>query len=453
MEPGTRVHHLTMGAGVVQRVLDGGRTLSVTFDVRRNVPYRLPASAFSAVLAEPRRAAPVVARPISDADARQALEALRMGVVPARGLERLTVGRDAEQARLDGLFAAGQGTLLISGPYGSGKTHLVELAEARALAEGFLVARTSFDPEETPPSHPLRVYRALATRIRYPGAAGRGLRPLLDALASRASHATPEGASFHRWLTPALWALEHADEDLADDLVDFVEGSLPADGADLADELVRAGWRGPRMLSLRDYRTFGQILAYLLGGIATWARDAGHRGLVVLLDEAEYLDRLDATARGLAEQVLRYLAVATMPPAGLAFDPAASYRGGHAAHRAVPDRFRPDQPLGVIFAFTPNPEVDRALSRTFAGDGARLDLDPLRPSLFPLLADRVLALVTSAHPGLDAPVQDRHAVRRAMSEADHRGELGTTRAAARLVVEFWDLYRQDPARALAALRT
>lgn len=409
---------------------------------------KVPTEALGAAGAMP---PPHERQPNERADARQALEALRLGVVPPQGLSRLTVGRDVEQRRLRTLAEDARGMVVLSGGYGAGKTHLVELAEAEALAANMLVARATFDPEEVPPSHPLRVYAALMTGLRYPEGTGRGLAPLLDRLAGSKAHAEPNGASAHRWFTPALWAhARYGGGRLAADLLEWAEGA-PQIGDSHSVRMYAAGWTGRRPLALPDYRTFGQIMAYLLGGIAAWAKDAGWRGLLVLLDEAEYFDHLDTTARGMAENVLRYLAIGALPDADLPFDPTRVYRGGQAVHQGVPARFREDQPLAVMCAFTPNPRIDAALPGIVKSH-AVLHLEPVHPSAFPRLADNVLQMVREAHPDLGPSASHQERVKKALAEAWEDGRVANTRQAARMLVEHWDLYRFEPARALRALQ-
>lgn len=461
---GSRVHHRVMGPGVIRGVLDGGRTVLVAFDIRPRAPYLYPAADLVPLDAGPpppprprANAAPPAPPPRPEPSwapvDRQSLEALRLGVVPVLGLERLTVGREEERARVGELLDAGRGMLVLSGGYGTGKTHMLELAEAEALRRGFLVGRATFDPVEVPPSHPLRLYRAVIEGLRYPGGAARGLRPLFEELGDSERHLSPTGERFHRWLSPAAWAARHVAEPLlADAYLDWVEGHSEEDAHDLTELLRRRGWAGPRLLGLPDYRTFGQLMAHLLGGIATWARDAGHKGLVVLLDEAEYLDGLGAVSRDMAENVLKYLAIGTLPREALAFDPDAVYRGGHAVHRAVPPVFDENQPLAVLCAFTPHPLVDAALRRLTMRGGVRLPLDPIPARLFPLLADRVLAMVQELHPEVQPEPQFRHLLRQALARAFEAGEIETSRQAARLCVEYWDLYRDAPDRAVRALR-
>ncbi|MBI4703456.1 MAG: DUF2791 family P-loop domain-containing protein, partial [Deltaproteobacteria bacterium] len=80
--------------------------------------------------------------------AAQALEALRLGVVPAHHLQVYTVGREAALGaiREDPARASRSGGLrVVLGDYGSGKTHLLELAQKAALGAGFLATKAQLD--------------------------------------------------------------------------------------------------------------------------------------------------------------------------------------------------------------------------------------------------------------------------------------------------------------------
>lgn len=462
--PGQGVRHAVHGEGRVLRLLDGGRRALVRFTRRPGVPVvvlaeelepealvapePIPPSTAAHTGGSTGSAAPR-ATPRDPAGDRQALEALRLGVVPPGGLDSLTVGREVELHALDRLIADRRGMLVLSGHYGTGKTHLLELARAHALDRGLAIAAATFDPDEVPPSHPLRLYGALVRGLRWPGTPAQGLRPLLERVGDSPEHL--QGALAHRWLSPALWATHHAPAELAQEVVEFVSGQGRAEAASLHERLRRAGWRGERLLSLPDFRTFGQIMAHLLGGVAVWSASVGQGGLLVLLDEAEYLDRLGSTGRQMAEGVLSYLALACLPDAALAFHEADLYRGGHPIHKRVSPRFTEDQPLAVLCACTPNPDIDRSLSAILLDRRCRLALEPIRPSLLPLLAERVYGLVLAAYPKLDPEPAHRQAVSRALGQAFAAGRVQTPRQAARLIVEFWDLYRLDPRRALRAL--
>jgi len=449
---GARFLHPVRGTGRVVTV--AGPRLLVRFDARPAVPTMILATTVRRIKGDDSEppAVQVIAPKLTLAPdvARQCLEALRLGVVPTAGLDRLTIGRDAAQARLRRLLdGRGAGLLVVEGSYGAGKSHLLELAGQLALREGYGVARASFDPLETPPSHPLRLYRALMADLRWPDGQ-RGLRPLLE-------RAATEPLPAHRWLSPARFVVQadpiDSDPTLVGDVLDFVSARRRATPGQLARRLHRAGYRGLRPLGLPDYRTFGQVMAHLLSGLGEWSRRLGHRGLVVMLDEAEYVDRLVPTGRTFATEVLRYLAVASLPDDQLAFDPATLRAGGHAAHRALSPRACGTPSLLTIAAITPAPAIEAVLRDILAdlGTPGRVTLRTLRPSQLPDLASRVQEVVACARPQRPPPLQAAKRLHPVLEDAFAMGILQTPRQAARFVVEFWDLYYWDPLRAWQAV--
>ncbi len=449
VEIGEVVEHPQYGRGRIRAVLDGGRRWRVLFDKAPQLPRTVRATDLQSI-AQPAVLSPETAEGPAP-DLRQALEALRLGVVPTTALDAITVGRSEELAAIKRLVENTRGMLLFSGSYGSGKTHMLEVAESHALDANMLVARVTFDPLETPPSHPLRLYRSLAQDLRYPDGSSQGLRTLLEKLSGSEPHESPTGNRYHRYLSPSLWAMGKADPLLAEDMLAFVQGQLSQASQDLNKALKRQGWSGPGLLALPDYRTFGQIMAHLLGGIAAWSRDAGYRGLLVLADEAEYLDNLPSMGRALATNVLRYLAMACLPARELSFDPSTVYRGGHATHRSIPAVFASDQPLAAACAFTPNPGIRQILQGIANRESVMISLEPIPSWELATLSDYILALYQKAFEDLTPPQEHQRTLRSRLTRAIRNGELETTRQAARMVVEFWDIYLRNPQRALAAL--
>lgn len=452
--PGDRVEHPLHGPGRVLRVLASGRRLLVAFPRHDDVPWLISEEELGAAPAAPSvgPAAPssgVTTAALSGADARASLEALRLGVVPERALGALTVGREGELLAIDRCLAAGRGLRAVLGGYGAGKSQLLAAAGARALAAGFLCARLSFDPVERPPSHPLRLYSALMADLETPGEAERGLGPLLRALGP--DPRMLGGPLQHRWLSAALWARHHGPPALAELLLDFVEARSHHEPAAVHQALHRAGYRGPRPLGLPDYRTFGQIMAHQLSGIARWAQAAGWAGLVLLLDEAEVTERMAPTSRAFATEVLRYLALTACAPDALAFAPEALSRGGHPAHQAVPACAFPEPPVVIFAAFTPDPSVEDALRRVIPEGPAWLRLPLLGPQRLPELARRVEALVRLAWPGAPPDPSFSVDLERALLRAAAAGQVQTPREAARALTEAWDLWRWRPSLARRAL--
>jgi hypothetical protein len=438
MLPGSRVWHVAYGRGVVDGVLAGRRVL-VRFDGAPGLPRTItrgelqvegvaPASGLGPRPVPPatktRRAkvrkatpakAPTPATAREVADMRQTLEALRLGVVPSQHVEDYTVGRSEELRALNLLLDASAGLRALWGGYGAGKTHMLDVAEHMARARGFATARVVVDPLEMPPTHPKRLYAAIVRSLRLPDSADVGLEPLAHALCEDPEHRTHLGRSFSRFFSPFLHALHCQDVEGIAVLRDYVLGE------DLADQdidwlrrkLHQLGWVGPGLLTLSDYRTYGRVYMHLLGTLACWIRDVGHRGLLVLLDEVEYVDALPRQDLGYALEVLKHFAAATLPAAALTFDPddpQQLYRGGHDVHRQIPLRYQVDQPLSVVCALTPVPEVQQLYDHIVADEEVSVWLRPLQPQNLDELVQRVAGLYRRGYPDLVWTAADRTAM-------------------------------------------
>jgi hypothetical protein len=172
-------------------------------------------------------------------------------------------------------------------------------------------------------------------------------------------------------------------------------------------QLARIGAPRTRILRLSDYRTYGRMYVHILGTIATWARDAGHRGLLLLFDEVEGVDGLDAIGAHHALQVLKHFAAVTVAPGDLAFDPNDGhelYRGGHSVHRHLDLRFRQDQPLSVVFSLTPLAEIQEDFEDIVAGPGYDIHLGTMGRKLVETLVLNIADLYSRAYPAY--PLED-----------------------------------------------
>ncbi|MFQ5654618.1 MAG: BREX system ATP-binding domain-containing protein, partial [Planctomycetota bacterium] len=378
-----------------------GKTTKTKKKVRRKT--KGPARARSRREAPPKDARVTVRVPIDfpTARVRQGLEALRTGVVPAFHVQDYTVGRDRELADFRDLLAARRGLRLIWGDYGAGKTHLLDVLERIAREEHFLSARAILNPRDVPPSHPQRLYRIFLTSLRYPDDSGSGWRPLFEKLVDSPEHRASHGDRFSRFLSPVLFALHTGDEEAIGWASDYLEG-YPMESTEVTRALRRVGWRGPNLLALSDYRTYGRMYVHMMGALSSWARDAGYRGLVLLMDEVERVDRLDAVHRRLAEEVLKHYAAATLPESMLRFHPGALYRGGHPVHRVLPITYDSDQPLAAVLAFTPLAETWELSRRIVSDEGVHLPLRPLSPRDLRLLVKRVARLYERGYRGFQA---------------------------------------------------
>jgi hypothetical protein len=265
---------------------------------------------------------------VSPARRRVVLAALRRGTVPESGLDLFAVGLDRLAGTFDDELAAcargGAEFKAVRGEYGSGKTFLARWVAERAKAGGMAVAEVQISETETPLHRLETVYRRLCERLTTATAPASAFRTILDS-----------------W----LFALEEdvlaegtVDSDDPGALGEAVEVLLEQRLGDLARSTpgFAAGLRGyRRALAAGDVDTAAGIAAWLSGqpyvaatakriagvkgdidhflalgflrGLLTVLRDAGHPGLLLVLDEVETLQRVRSDARAKALNALRQL--------------------------------------------------------------------------------------------------------------------------------------------------
>jgi hypothetical protein len=216
----------------------------------------------------PRYSPAVPGRTVEDACA---LEAFRMGIVPASRILEWTVGREAEVESIRTFLRdPAEGAILIEGMYGAGKSHLLAYLAQDAADLGFAVAMAGFDPSEATAAFPKKAYRRLVRnfRVTFDGEVT-DFRGFLTALVARPGWDELLGS--HPVLGPFLRVLAagKADED--------------------AWEWMEA--RGPGRLdlpTLHDYSTCANIYCNLLSMLGRASVEVlGLSGLAILLDEAE----------------------------------------------------------------------------------------------------------------------------------------------------------------------
>ncbi|MBD3336723.1 MAG: hypothetical protein GF355_14520 [Candidatus Eisenbacteria bacterium] len=399
--PGDRVEHPEAGPGFI--VGREGNRYKVRFrrlvfdlllparELRRRDGSPSPPSGL-----EPGVDGRIVDRPVSaDAWERRVLEACRFGILDSQYARELTVGREPElysfNASLTTAPAAAWGIL---GDYGSGKTHLLTLMAEEARRRGFLTSFVTIDPLELRPCNPKRLYRSLLTHLRYPdrSTTGEGLAPLLDkAIEERHWEAvsrrflTSADRQGHRYLHALLLFWFSQKNSFRDEHVEWAGGALAWISAqdEASSEFLRR-WVGRQGLprqwfpALPDHRTRSHTYTYLLTGIAALARAVGYRGLVVLLDEAEYHERLRRSDRQFGDDFFaRLLYAALRPESGaLARWEEEAYRGGQREAKAEPTLFEFPAGLVPVIAATPGTRVADLLY-SFLPPDRLVDLRPL----------------------------------------------------------------------------
>ncbi|WP_280505069.1 BREX system ATP-binding protein BrxD [Nocardia farcinica] len=261
---------------------------------------------------------------VSAARRRAVIDALRRGAVPESGLDLLATGlgrfEAALDAELDVVESGGAVFKAVRGEYGSGKTFFARWLGERAKRRNFAVSEVQISETETPLHKLETVYRRLTERLTTASFPPSALRPVIDAwfyaleedaLAAGAEEDELVGAVDELMTARLLEVSRHAPS-FATALRGYRKALVAGDEATAAAILAwlgsqpnvaaaarrAAGVRG----ELDHFGAFG-----FLQGLLTALRDSGHRGLLLVLDEVETLQRVRSDARDKALNALRQL--------------------------------------------------------------------------------------------------------------------------------------------------
>lgn len=257
---------------------------------------------------------------------REVLDALRRGTVPAAGLDLFAVGLDrwegALLADLDAVRSGGAAFKAVRGEYGAGKTFLARWLGERAKAMGMAVAEVQISETETPLHRLETVYRRLCQRLTTATAAASAFRPVIDSWLyaleedALAGAADPDDDGFDhevdRLLERRLAALARTTPGYAAGLRGYRRAVASGDTA-TADGLAAwlAGEPHVAVAARRAAGVKGELDHFLalgfLQGLLAVLRDAGHPGLLLVLDEVETLQRVRSDARAKALNALRQM--------------------------------------------------------------------------------------------------------------------------------------------------
>lgn len=258
---------------------------------------------------------------------REIVDALRRGTVPRQGLDVMAVGLGKfEQAIDDELETTSQGAghfKAVRGEYGSGKTFFSRWLTERAKSQGFATAEIQISETETPLHKLETVYRriveSLATSESQPSAFSDVIdgwfhvleqdviasgvpstdRQAIDAavttlLEARLAPVSKEAPAFAAALRAYHEAAIAGDRVQAEGLLAWL-GGQPHVAASVRR---RAGLKG----ELDHFGAWG-----FLQGLLTVLRDSDYKGLVVVLDEVETLQRVRSDVREKSLNALRQL--------------------------------------------------------------------------------------------------------------------------------------------------
>jgi hypothetical protein len=256
---------------------------------------------------------------------REVISALRRGTVPESGLDLLAVGLDrfssAIDEELDAVASGGAVFKAVRGEYGAGKTFFTRHLAERALRAGFAAAEVQISETQTPLHRLETVYRRVTESLRTASMPPSAFRAVLDSwlftleadaldadpsaeadlgaavdrlLEQRLAHVSKQSPLFALALRGYRAALSSGDAAVADGLAAWMAGQPQV----AASAKRAAGIRG-------ELDHFGGMA--FLQGLLTVLRDAGHPGLVLVLDEVETLQRVRGDVRDKALNALRQL--------------------------------------------------------------------------------------------------------------------------------------------------
>jgi hypothetical protein len=264
---------------------------------------------------------------ISPRRAAEIVDALRRGTVPRASLDAFCVGLDRFEAAVDAdleAVASGRGVFkAVRGDYGCGKTFFTRWLADRARKRGFVTSEVQISETETPLHKLETVYRRLMERLATADTPEGALRTIVDGWFHvleedvLAEGASPDDAQALVTRTTALLeqrlagVTAHAPL-FAAAIRGYRQASAAGDRATADGVLAWAAGQPHVAASVKktagikgDLDHFGAL--GFLQGVLTMLRDAGHAGLLVVLDEVETIQRVRSDARDKSLNALRQL--------------------------------------------------------------------------------------------------------------------------------------------------
>lgn len=264
---------------------------------------------------------------ISSRRRRDVIDALRRGTVPQHGLDVLAVALGRFETAIDGELDAvangGAQFKAVRGEYGSGKTFFARWLVERAKRMGFAAAEIQVSETETPLHRLETVYRRITENLTTAEAAPSALREVVDGW----FHVLEEDAIDAGANRSDIDEVQRRTDDLLERRLETVSRSAPAFAAALrgyraatmSGETAQAegllSWLGGQPHVAASVRRAAGVRGELdhfgafgfVQGLLTVLRDSDYRGLIVVLDEVETLQRVRSDVREKSLNALRQL--------------------------------------------------------------------------------------------------------------------------------------------------
>lgn len=204
--------------------------------------------------------------------ARANIEALRMGLFPDNNIEDFTFGRKKEKEFIQNwLNNSNEGSLIITGAYGIGKTHFLEYIDQISLKDNWAVSLLEFDSNSLPLNKPKLLYEEVMRSFKYKNG---DFKDFLREVAESPDYILMKD---HTHLFTMIKRIRNETD--FDYCWKWIYGSLEHAGPQAY------------LPPIYKYSTAANIFCYILSGIGYAAKEVlGLNGFMILFDEAENID-------------------------------------------------------------------------------------------------------------------------------------------------------------------
>lgn len=273
----------------------------------------------SFALESKRDSAPHITRKLANAD-REAIEALRFGLVPRSYIEDLTIGfEDLKEWVLGWFPEANQGEMSaseVSGPFGTGKSHTMEVIRHLANKNGYLTANVEVDGQNISLADPAKLLNALWKTLS--GESFQSATPLLDLYIKFINQGNPIPEDITTKIKDNLKAIRYLKvQGQLDKFSHLIEGLISN-----SEEYTASYVNNSIEQEIRNFRNQGYAFRPLIGiktderaidfvqaiaGNALLSRILGFKGLVITIDEFEVEHNLDRIRLNRVSELLTVL--------------------------------------------------------------------------------------------------------------------------------------------------
>ena len=395
------VKHTLYGIGEVRETRFGGFELSVQFEdgilrwIRQDelefLSGSMPASNARIEIDKPVERIELI-KPMLPEErfkAREIIEALRLGIVPHGQVDEFTFGRDYAITQIKEWLDNQSGeSLIVSGEYGVGKTHLLDYVYSSALKRNWAVAMVALDPGELPLHRPKAIYEAIVSSFKFRAHNG-GFREFLREIAASPKwHELQE----HEYLGTVIEKIRTGEDD--EYIYEWIEG------------------KSRYYPQMYNYSTCGNIYCYILSGISWAAKNIlGLNGFLILFDEAESVDSFWHTSyqNNKSWNFLSGLVLAgsddpvSLKEVGMnKFYKHYLYKGWwgyhsdlqYCGHLRLPFTWRVPCNLKLLFAFTPDDEIFEIEPLKSA---RKFEIGSINAEYFEKISEKIISLYDLAY--------------------------------------------------------